>query len=385
MIGVGMVYPIFPIIFTDPSSPAFLLAGYSQHWQFFIAGFVVAIGGLMQFVSAPIFGELSDIYGRKKLLILGVGLLAISQIFFGFGVQIGSLLLLLISRAVAGFAGGNFSIAQAAIADVSDPQDRAKNFGLMGAAFGLGIIVGPVLGGWLTNVTGDAGAPFWFAGVLGIVNVIFLSWLLPETNRHPRAEKSFSIWKGVHNIRDAFLDVDARPVYLSNFLYMSGFAFFTTFVGILLVNKFGFTAGGIGLFFGIVGGWVVITQGFILRIVTHRYGEHQLLYSTLILLALTIAIYPFLPSVAWLYAVLPLLAIAQGVSMASMSSLVSRSVSAAKQGAALGINGSLVALSQGIIPLFAGAASGVIGLTAPFVVGAFFIVAAWAVLFLQRR
>ncbi len=380
MIGIGIIFPIIPIIFTDPSSPAFLLQGYSQGMQFFLAGAVAAIAGLMQFIAAPILGELSDAYGRKRLLTLGVATLAISQLLFGFGIEVASLALLFVARAVGGLAGANFSIAQAAIADVTEPHERAKNFGLIGAAFGLGFIIGPVLGGWVAGMTGDPASPFWLAGVLGIINVVFISLFLPETNRTPRAS-TFSIWKGLHNIREAFTDVDARPVYTSSFLYMSGFAFFTTFIGILLVNNFGFDEKGVGLFFGVVGFWVVLAQAVVIRFVSARYSEKQALRVSLLLLAATIAVYPFVPSASLLYVVIPFMAVAQGLSMANMTALVSKSVSESKQGAALGINGSLLALSQGVIPLAAGAASGLTGIVAPFVVGAFVVVISWVVLF----
>ena len=121
MIGVGMIIPLIPIIFTDDSSSSFILSGYSQSAQFFIAGLVTAVYGLMTFLASPILGELSDIYGRKKLLLIGIGVLAISQIMFGLGIITGSLAMLFISRAVAGLAGANISIAQASIADISKP------------------------------------------------------------------------------------------------------------------------------------------------------------------------------------------------------------------------------------------------------------------------
>src|SRR6185369_1025455 len=87
MIGIGMIIPIIPIIFTDPSSPSFLLQGYSQAKQFFLAGLLTSLFGLMLFLTAPILGELSDVYGRKKLLLMGVGVLAFSQLLFGFGIE----------------------------------------------------------------------------------------------------------------------------------------------------------------------------------------------------------------------------------------------------------------------------------------------------------
>ena len=160
MIGFGMVIPIIPILFTDPSSPSFVLDGYSQSMQFLMAGIVTAVWGVTQFISAPIAGELSDRFGRKRLLILGVAVLGCSHLLFGIGIEIGSVGLLFFARAIAGIAAGNAAIAQATIADVTAPKDRAKNFGLIGAAFGIGFIVGPMLSGWIAGLSNDPAMPF---------------------------------------------------------------------------------------------------------------------------------------------------------------------------------------------------------------------------------
>lgn len=382
MIGTGMVFPIIPIIFTDPSSHSFMLAGYSVSGQYFIAGLITALFGLMQFIAAPILGELSDVYGRKKLLLLGVGVLAISQALFGFGIETGSIALLLVSRMIAGLAGGNISIAQAAIADVTEPKDRAKNFGLIGAAFGVGFILGPLLGGWIAAAFESASAPFWFAALLGIVNVLFVSFLLPETRKvSSDALRRFTWLKGLHNIRAAFDDRDARPVYLASLLYQAGFTFLTAFMGVLLVANFGFNEAGIGTFFAVVGVWIVVTQAFILRVLTKLYSERTILRVALLALAVGTIVYPFLPSALLIYVLIPFIAIPQGLSMANMQALISKSVSSEKQGAALGINGSLMAFSQGVIPLIAGIGSGVLGVQLPFVVGGILIASAWYVLF----
>jgi MFS family permease len=121
MVGFGMVLPIIPILFTDSTSYSFLLGSYSPSIQFFMAGAITALWGLMQFIAAPILGELSDAYGRKKLLLFGVGILALSQSLFGLGIGIASVALLFFARALAGIAAGNLGIAQASIAD-----DRAE-------------------------------------------------------------------------------------------------------------------------------------------------------------------------------------------------------------------------------------------------------------------
>lgn len=384
MIGSGMVIPIIPILFTDPTAPSFMLMDYSVGAQYLVAGAVTAIFGLLQFIAAPLLGELSDVYGRKKLLALGVGVLALAQMVFGFGITTASLALLFVSRAIAGIGGANFSIAQAAIADVSAPEDRAKNFGLIGAAFGIGFILGPVLGGWIAHLAGAA-APFWFSGALGILNLLFLYMFLPETNTNKKDAKHFHLLKGLTNIKEAFEDKDASPMYWASFLYMSGFAFFTTFIGILAVGRFGLSAAALGTFFGVVGIWVVITQLFILRVLTKKYSERTILRYSLIVLAFGMLSYPFLPNWLWLFILVPFIAIPQGLSIANIGALISKGVSPHKQGAALGINGSLIALSQGLIPLLAGIASGVIGIVAPFVAGSALVIFAWSILFFFKR
>ena len=336
MIGIGMIIPIVPILFTDPASPSFLLAGYSRDAQYLLAGLLTAVFGLMQFLGAPILGELSDVYGRKRLLILGVGVLAISQLLFGFGVEIGSLWLLFISRAVAGLAGANFSVAQASIADVTDPKDRAKNFGLIGAAFGIGFILGPILGGFVAHTFNNAAAPFWVASILGIFNLLSLSFFLRETHVNQRVSHDLHIFKGIQNILSAWRDKDARPVYLSSFLYTSGFGFFASFSGIFLVAKFGLGESAIGTFFGVVGGWIVVTQLFILRMLAGKYNERKILRVSLFILAISLTLYSFMPSLVLLYAIIPILAIPNGLSMANIGALISKSVSADRQGAALG-------------------------------------------------
>lgn len=385
MIGVGMIFPILPAIFTDSHSPYFMLQGFSVDMQYILAGVLMAIFSVVQFIMAPILGELSDIYGRKKLLTLGIAIFAISQLIFGFAIAIMSLPLLFVSRAISGLGAANFSIAQAAIADVTEPKDRAKNFGLIGAAFGIGFILGPLLGGLISDLSASATMPFWIAGVLGIVNLVFISWFLPETRRTSAHERNtFDIWRGLHNIRAALIDKDARPVYLANFLSQSGFAFFTSFIGILLVVTFGFTPGMVGAFFAVVGIWVAITQGVILRLVLDRFRDRTILGWGLVILAFSSAAYAFLPSVISLYAVMPFVAIGQGLTIATLTALVSKGVSEEKQGVALGINGSILALSNGVAPVLAGVGSSLLGISAPFIVGGLLILSGWVVVTRMR-
>jgi DHA1 family tetracycline resistance protein-like MFS transporter len=385
-ISIGILIPVLPAIFTDPTSPTFMLYGYSVASQYFLAGAITAVFGLMQFLAAPILGELSDVYGRKRLLTIGVAVLAFSNLLFGFGIEIASLAVLFVARILAGLAGANFSIAQAAIVDVSKPEERAKNFGIIGAAFGIGFILGPLLGGIIAATFSHAAMPFIFAGGLGILNVMFIVIFLKETRKTTNEVRAkFNIFKGLRNIQEAFRDKDALPVYLSSFFYMCGFAFFTSFIGILLAVNHGYNEAGIGGFFAAFGLCIAVTQLVILPQIAKRFKERPILLVGFPVVAAVIFTYPFIDGNLFLYVLIPFMAIPQGLAFANISSLVSKSVSPDKQGAALGINGSLMALAQGIIPLIAGVGTGVIGLTSPFVAGGLVIMLAWVILWNARR
>jgi MFS transporter, DHA1 family, tetracycline resistance protein len=381
MIGVGMLIPVIPSLFTDPTAPTFLLASYSETGRYIVAGLVTALFGLMQFIAAPILGELSDHYGRKKLLALGVGTLAISNLVFAFGITITSLAVILISRMIAGIAGANFSIAQAAIADVTVPEDRAKNFGLIGAAFGLGFILGPLLGGWLAGASGNPAVPFLFAGILGIVNLLMVAFIFPETHKATERAGSVTFLKSFHNITAAWNDRDVRPVYMVGFLSMLGFTFFTSFISVFLAEQFQFSETMTGIYFAIVGVWIIFAQAVVVRFVTARYSERSILLVVLPVLALVIALQGLVPHVMYLYAMMPIMASAFGLVTTSVPALVSKGVSGEQQGAALGINGSLQALTQGIAPIAAGLVSGALGLTMAFIFGALFVLISFFVVY----
>lgn len=378
MIGIGMIIPIVPIIFTDPTSPSFLLEGVAQKYWYFLAGLTIAIFGIMQFFAAPILGELSDRYGRKNLLLLGVTILAFSQFIFGVGIVTGSLLVILVSRFIGGIAAANFSIAQASIADISTPENRAKNFGLIGAAFGIGFVVGPALGGYIAHIFNSAASPFWVASVLGVINIISVYFLLPETHAvRNTTNKKLPLTKAFTNIKIAFTDPAYSPIYKVNFFYFVGFAFFTSFSGLYLVHKYNLGEAQLGNYFAAIGVWIIITQLFILRIVTTKRVPLQILRISMLVVSITIALTPFMPTLFLQYVLLPLIAIPQGLSMANLTALLSSSVPKEKQGLALGINGSLSALSQGITPLFGGILGGLLGVGIPFIVGGLCIFYAW--------
>lgn len=384
-IGIGMLIPIIPTLFTDPTSSSFLLAGYSVSSQYMIAGLLTALFGLMQFIASPILGELSDMYGRKKLLTLGVGVLAVSQLLFATGIAFHSLILLFVSRAIAGVAGGNFSIAQATIADVTIPENRARNFGLIGAAFGVGFILGPLLGGTLVGVTGNPAVPFIFAGLLGIINVLMVTFFLTETHHVRKAKARVTPLRAIHNIQTAFRSHDMRSFYFAGFFATLGFAFYTSFIAIFLVSRFAFSEAKTGTYFAIVGLWMIFAQLVVVRTLSKRYSDRTRLLVALPVLATAILVLPLITKEFWLYISMPFFASSFALVSTGVPALVSKYAGPERQGAALGINSSLQALAQATAPLMAGFASGMLGFTTSFVIGSLCVVISFLIVFTRTR
>ncbi len=285
---------------------------------------------------------------------------------------------------MAGIAGANFSIVQASIADVTIPEHRARNFGLIGAAFGLGFILGPLIGGYIVALTGNPALPFLFAGCLGILNLLSVTLMLPETHHVRTARSSFSFFKAFHNIKTAYLDVDIRPLYTVSFLQMLGFGIYTSFSAVFLTARLGFNEASTGTYFAYIGLCMVLSQIFVVRWASTRFSERRVISLALPLLALTLILQVFIYSPIFLYQLVPFTTTAVGLITTNLPALISKGVSKDRQGAALGINGSLQALSQGIAPLLASAVAAFSGIPFIFVLASLLVVAA-TVLLPKRR
>ena len=162
-LGIGILGPILPQLLSNPNSPHYLLGkDASASSGYIMFGFLVGIFPIMQFFATPILGQLSDRYGRKPVLALSLAGTALGYLLFAVGIVIKNIPLLFAARALDGITGGNLSVAQASIADVTPPSERTKNFGLIGAAFGVGFIIGPFLGG----VLADPSVVSWFNALL---------------------------------------------------------------------------------------------------------------------------------------------------------------------------------------------------------------------------
>jgi DHA1 family tetracycline resistance protein-like MFS transporter len=388
-LGIGILGPILPQLLGNPSSPNYILGqGTDVRSGYLLFGFLVAVYPIMQFFATPILGQLSDRYGRKPVLALSLGGTSLGYALFATGIVIKSIPLLFLARALDGITGGNLSVAQAAIADVTKPEDRTKNFGLIGAAFGVGFIVGPFLGGVLADPTVSrwftASTPFWFAALLAAANTTQVLVQFDETNRHIR-HIPMQFFKSVANIARAFAMPELRTIFLTSFFFNAGFGFFISFFGLFLIAKFHFNEARIGNFFAWVGVCAIFTQTFTTRKIAARFAEAQVLKASLLGVACVQIGYLLAPTPLWLFLIAPISSTFNGLSLANMGGLLSRSVKPQVQGEILGINSSIAALGNSIPPLIGGFFAAGIAPSAPVLAAGLTMLVAWAIFTTQFR
>lgn len=376
VLGVGILLPVMPQLIFSIFEPA----GYSFKGSLIMLGWLTAIYPLMQFVSTPILGQLSDRYGRKPVLSFSLVGTAIGYVLFAIGVITKNIPLLFFARAMDGITGGNLSVARAVIADVSPPEKRTKNFGLIGAAFGIGFVAGPYIGARLASPStsffglfdtpawfGPA-VPFWFAAILSLLNALSVMFILPETHQHINNKLKLAWTKSLANIKKAALHPALRTIFASEFLFWGGFTFFTTFFQILLIQKLGFRVNNVGDFFAYIGICIALTQGLLTPFLAKRFKNHQILKFSLFGNAGALFLMLVPQNTTQLLIVAPTIAIFNGLTMANVSALVSLSADKKIQGEVLGIEASVQALAQSIPAIVAGYIA-TLGVNVPVIVG----------------
>jgi DHA1 family tetracycline resistance protein-like MFS transporter len=361
LIGFGILIPVIPQLLTVPNSPFFLLPnGWKITQGEVLLGFLTASFPLAQFFATPILGQLSDKFGRKPILAISLAGTSLSYVIFAIGIITKNIPLLFAARIFDGITGGNIAVAQAAIADISTPQNRAKNFGLIGAAFGLGFVLGPYLGGKLSDHNFvswfDATTPFWFAAILAAINVVSVLTVFPETHKTKNSEKQIQWTKSVYNIIHAFTFKSVLPLFITFFVFNAGFTFFTTFGSAFFQNPKGlnFTPGNVGDLYAYIGICIALTQIVITRLIAKKLKEYQVLYFSMFLTGISLA-FIVLSNQWWhLLLIMPIMAVGNGLTFANITGLVSRSVDHKIQGEILGINSSVQALAQAIPAILSG-------------------------------
>ncbi len=379
MLGVGIIIPVLgPLFFGQgsilPSETSMLMRGI-------LYGLLSAAFPFAQFFGAPLLGALADRRGRRGVLLASLLGTALGYVMFAIGILFKNIPLLFASRLLDGFTGGNIAVAMAVLTDVTKPQDRAKAFGMIGAAFGLGFIIGPYIGGKLADASlvswFTAATPFYFAALISALNMCMVYVKIPETLQK-KLYKPMSFFTGFSNIAKAFSMPATRTMFTVIFLVTLGFSFFTQFFQVYLVDRFGFSESQIGDTFAVIGVWIVITQAFLLRLVGSRYSSAQVLRIALLGLALAIPALLLPSAPMMLMWSLPFVAIANGFVNPNTSAMISQLADPKSQGEILGIQSSVQALAQMLPPVIAGMVI-VYDIRLPMLISGTIIFLAWLV------
>ena len=374
MLGVGIIIPIFaPLIVQNDLG--IVPAHFSREDRMIIYGFLAATFSIFQFFGAPILGALADRHGRKRVLNFTLVGTFIGYLLFAAALHSKILALIFIARAIPGFTGGNISIAMAALADLSDDKSKAKNFGLVGMAFGLGFILGPPIGGALSHY--DYSYPLLFTAFLAFINIILVYVQFPETFR-PKSVRPISLWAGFHNIAKAFTYSNMRVILLVLFLQAFGFTFFTQFFSVFMIDKFDASKEQIGYIFGLTGLCLVITQGGITRALSGRVLPARILRFTLIGLGISLMLTLVPTTLYGLFAIQPLVAMFQGLTQPNITSIISSLGTTENQGEILGIQASVQSLAFAIPPILAGFIS-TIDYRLPVIAGGLSLLIGWLI------
>lgn len=356
LVGLGIVIPTTAPLFIDPRL-GFLPSSTSDFARSALLGLLIASYPLAQLFGAPILGSLSDKYGRKKLLLISLVGTLIGYVLFGVGIVTKNLPLLFLSRVLDGFTGGNISVANSAIADISTKENSAKNFGLLGMAFGIGFIIGPFLGGKLADPTVvswfNSATPYWFATILCVVNILLLIFYFKETYI-PNKNIKVNIFGGLQNLIRASRYTDLRVMFLVIFLFTFGFNFFAQFFQVYLIQEYHYTEGQIGNFFAYIGLWIAFSQGAVTRFASKYLKPDQILTITLVSLSIFLYIQLIAQKEWFLYVVGPFIAFTFGLTIPNSNAIVSALAPKDKQGEVMGVSQSVICLGQGITPMLAG-------------------------------
>lgn len=397
LVGFGIIIPILP----------FYVRSFGLSDVFI--GLLAASYSLAQFIAAPALGQLSDVYGRRPVLMLSVGVSAVAWLIFGFAAEVGSIagttaavFTLFGARILAGAAGGNIATAQAYIADVTPIEKRASGLGLIGAAFGLGFVFGPAIGGLAASETvvttadgllpafvpaTEFSIPSFTAALLSFGALVTAAIFLKEPTRTTSPARRMTF---VGQFREALADATIRPLVVAFFLVAFAFAGVVVMFVPYLADFFGYDATQAAIFLTYIGVLGVINQGVLVGRLSTRYGPRTVVSAgtvSLFVAFLLLAVAPVLGGgiaipgpLPWITGELVLLVLfgafasfGNGALTVGLSTLVSQSTPAAKQGTAFGVTQAAGSLGRTIGPPLA-AAGYVVIYWSPFVAGALVLI-----------
>lgn len=339
MMGFGLIMPVMPTLLAELTG---LPAEEAAPW----GGYLSAVYAVLNFLAGPLLGSLSDRFGRRPVLLVAMGSLGANFLLMGLAQ---SMWMLFLGRVLSGIAGATMSTASAYIADVTEPERRGQAFGMIGAAFGVGFILGPVLGGFLGQL--DARAPFFVAAGLSLLNVLYGLFVLPESlakeNRRPfdlaRANPigAFAHFKKLPHV--AWLIVATGLLQFSQMLFPVVWGFFTE-------AQFGWSARDIGLSLGMVGVTSAVVQGGLIGLFLKRLGPRTTAIVAMTVGTCTLLSYAFITE-GWMVYVVLLFGGLNGMATPAINSIASGRVDKSSQGELQGAVSSVNSLATILSPL----------------------------------
>ena len=352
LVGFGIVVPI--------------LGRYAERFgaNGLQVGLMFASFSVAQMVFAPILGRISDKVGRKPVIVFSLIGTAVGSFVTG---AAGALWVLFLGRILDGASGASVAVAQGAVADIAPPEQRARLMGMLGAAFGVGFVVGPALGG--LAALGGPHVPFYLAGSIAAINAVAAMIRLPET----KPDTSHITEKSQ---RGTALSPALKRFALVGFLSMLGFAGFEATFSIWGEKQFGFTEGSASVVFVFVGVTLVAVQGGLIGPLTQRLGSRKLLRIGLSLVAVGLLLLGVTTTWPMLFVALFLLSLGQGMSGPSGSALVAELAPVERRGEAIGYQQSTAAFGRVAGPVMAGALFDHVGINSQFLVSGILIVVA---------
>ena len=367
LVGFGLIVPLLPFFGSSLGA---------TEWQVTLMFAAYSLG---QFFAEPFWGRLSDRIGRKPVLLITLALNAVGYLMLAFAPNIWAAIAI---RLFTGLGAGNISTVQGYVADVTPPDQRAGRMGMIGAAFGLGFIVGPGLGGLLVNeALGRQGflLPIYLAAAMAALAAVGVIVFLRESRA--KADPSVPTQRFLAGLQDAVSNPVVSRVLLVTLIFMAGFAGMESTFGLWAEELYDWHAREVGLSFMAVGVVSVITQGFITGRMARRFGEARVLAFGALLfgvsLASQVALSRLLPGVGWtIPIVMAFTALGMALTMPNVSALISRSVHPDRQGAMLGLNMAAGSGARILGPILAGVLYSGIGHDWPFLVGALFAIPA---------